>query len=709
VSQLGQTNASAEVAAALPLEPERRRPVNLRSVGVGLVAVILICALTPFNDYVLNSTPLIGGSLPVALVLFFFGFALLVNGPLSRYAPSRAFTSGEMTVILVMILVACVIPGAGLMQFWQPTIVGTYRHTLDKPAEFEQLFKRLNLPDWFWVKFPASAKTLGEKASDDIITHYYNRIPDDLPFWATFGGYLRRWMPPTVGWLVFLFGLFTSVIGLSFVLRRQWVENERIAFPIAQVQMSLIETPPPGRFFNSTFASRAFWIGLGLMLFLRGLEGFNKYFPKYVPVIALKYDIRDILSEPPWMYVNPMSLQTLYPLMAALVFFVSTRIAFSLWAIPLLWQVPQMIVGTTGAQLPRDFARDANGGSLLAFALMILWTGRHHYGRVIRLMFWRRRADEEPGLFIHHRTAGWMTLGGAVLACLWLLRVGMTPMGAILLVGGLLMTWLVMAFVVAHSGFITAVTLSGPREWFADFFPHNDPKNNYQVGVVRNHFHVQTIGGMWAYPRDQELIYATHGLKVATERAPRAGRSLLAAIALAMLVGFAVAHLASLYCYYKYDATQDKLHATPINAEVLEGQPKWQVNYVLEAPHTRGQQKRHSSLTDWIVPAGSFSLTSLFAFLQLRYAWWPLHPIGLLMLFAFSMKRLWFSILVGWLAKVLVVRFGGASLFTRTKPFFIGVIVGEVVAAGLLALSAIVLHLLGLEFEVVRFLPTSQF
>ncbi|HWI56610.1 MAG TPA: MraY family glycosyltransferase [Bacillota bacterium] len=90
-----------------PLAQERH-PVSLRSTVLGLVGVIAISALTPFNNLVLANTDLVGNFLPIGVLLFLMLFVIVVNAPLARFAPRHAFSAGELAVVLGMMLVGWV-------------------------------------------------------------------------------------------------------------------------------------------------------------------------------------------------------------------------------------------------------------------------------------------------------------------------------------------------------------------------------------------------------------------------------------------------------------------------------------------------------------------------------------------------------------------------------------------------------------------------
>ena len=65
----------------------------------------------------------------------------------------------------------------------------------------------------------------------------------------------------------------------------------------------------------------------------------------------------------------------------------------------------------------------------------------------------------------------------------------------------------------------------------------------------------------------------------------------------------------------------------------------------------------------------------------------PLVPIGLIVAFMYG-GWCWGSMLAGYVVKSTVLRFGGSSLYTRAKPFFVGLFCGQVAAMVVWAIVA---------------------
>lgn len=74
---------------------------------------------------------------------------------------------------------------------------------------------------------------------------------------------------------------------------------------------------------------------------------------------------------------------------------------------------------------------------------------------------------------------------------------------------------------------------------------------------------------------------------------------------------------------------------------------------------------------------------SLLTFLQYRFTWWPLHPVGLAVSAVWMIRNQAAAIFIAWAAKSLIMRFGGIELYRKSAPFFIGLILGHFSAVGI--------------------------
>lgn len=63
--------------------------------------------------------------------------------------------------------------------------------------------------------------------------------------------------------------------------------------------------------------------------------------------------------------------------------------------------------------------------------------------------------------------------------------------------------------------------------------------------------------------------------------------------------------------------------------------------------------------------------------------WLPLHPIGYAAANTDIMSWIWFPVFVGWLCKLLVLKYGGIKAYREALPFFIGLVLGDYVISGL--------------------------
>ena len=87
---------------------------------------------------------------------------------------------------------------------------------------------------------------------------------------------------------------------------------------------------------------------------------------------------------------------------------------------------------------------------------------------------------------------------------------------------------------------------------------------------------------------------------------------------------------------------------------------------------------------------GMVCCTALSA-MRMRFLWWPFHPIGYAISGSWSMNLVWMPMLIAWIAKGSILKWGGLRLYRTLLPFFLGLILGDIMMGCLWSLIGIVL------------------
>jgi hypothetical protein len=561
------------------------------------------------------------------------------------------------------------------------------------------LLESLGLPRWMFPSFAGEGPR--RWANDPIVQGFIGRWTHSdkpIPYAA--------WIVPMLSWGVFTFALYGALLCMVTIVRRQWFENERLPFPLAQIQLSLVDQPRPGRWLNELMRRRSFWLAFGAIFALHVWNGLARYFPGVFPEIWVWYDFHRLMTEPPWVYADP-KLKDAAIFFSALgaTYFVSGPVAFSLWFFFILNNVARFIKGSWTNEPDNYGAMDEHLGGLIAFALVILWVGRRHWRLVIAQAFRGVREGEPRDRYLSYPAAFWgfVACTGVTIGFLWL--AGMTLIGAAVTMVIVLTGFLLITRIIAETGLIHGqIYISFLKPWvliasYAKSGPwlHPVPVKDFYLGAMVEVQHYDY--------REVMPVYATHGMKVADQTIAgdrRTGRMLIALLALALIVGYFTSFFSMLWTEHHHAWTKDVSAKMPINEHGVQGLPQGKL-VMYPMSYDEGQYYlRHDPLAH--IGFG-FGFTALLGFLRLRYAWWPLHPIGFLMIGTFPGAHLWLSIFLGWLAKTLIVRFGGPRAYVEAKPFFLGLIVGESAAAGFWLLMGIGLSALGLPYRVVNIMP----
>lgn len=680
----------SHVLADQPLtQLERPRWITWRSVLIGTLLIVLMSALTPYNDYVVVNTPLVGSFLPLAVVLSIFVLVVVINAPLHGLAPRHALRSGELAVILLMLLVASSVPATGLMRLFLPQLVAPFRFG-QTDMQAWNAFSRMNLPGWL---FPVEDVAEGRHSS--VVSAFYNRLSpgESTPYAA--------WVVPLAGWGVFFLGLFATILALSGIARRQWATNERLQFPLAQLQMALIEPPQRGRWLNDLLGRPSFWIALLAVLILHSMGALSEYFPREIPPIPLRYNLASVMSEEPWVYFHGSIKQAaIYFTFIGIAYFIPLRVSFSLWAFFVLQHVINVQSQAVAQyQIPADAWRDQHLGAGVVFIAGLLWIGRRHWGMVLRQVVRPPRANEPAGDFGSYRLMAIVAVVGTVIMLGWLLLVGVTLWVAVGIVAFMVGAQIITARVVAESGMAFIKTDAYFTQVYTQFPPTAvSGRDVFFSGVF-------TAAGPVA-SRECLMPFALHGLQLAdaTDMQPGQRRGVLWLMGYALLVAVVVSAVSSLYCYYHYATPLTSRVEPPIlNKTGTEDRPRVDVMQPL-VRHAAGRYAPQTHSTPINVGIGATVMTGL-QVASWRWTAWPLAPVGYLVCSTYQMSHAWFSILLGWAIKAMLVRFGGASGFQSAKPVFIGLIFGEALAAGLWLVITLILAAMGYDYRPIEMLP----
>ncbi len=666
---------------------------------LGLAGVVLICGLTPYNDYALNNTFLVGNNLPLGVIMLTFLFVLGVNGPLSRWRPRSALHAGELCVALSMMLVSCCLPSSGLIRYFPASLTGPLYHARSD-AEFRRIFLGMNLPDWLWPSFQSLDRSTWP--NDPIVVGYHQR-------WIE-GGWppLLAWVQPALTWGIFLAAMYIAVLCLMLIVRRQWVENERLPFPLAQIQLAIIETPPRGKWLNSTFATRGFWIAFACVFLLHCWNALSKYHPAYFPTIWTYYNFTNLFSERPWVFADQkLKDAAVFFTVIGVTYFLSSSVAFSLWAFYVLHQSYKMIMGSATGDADTPGQGDQHFGGLVAFALTMAWVGRRHWIMVAQQAIRGVRPGEARGKYLPYPVVAWGLLGSIVVMIGWLTVAGAGLGGATVMTLLLLFLFVMIARIIAEVGLVHGqlqVPIQKPFNLLA-FYTGEKPVS------VETFYHAVSLQSTHYDFREVSSVYSLHALRMTDETvgaqnrdgsgASRQGKWIIGCLALALVVGYFVSFSSMLMTEYTYESTLDTPALTPINRWGSHDNSRGVVGAVVQ--YERNQYNlKHSPVGHMTF---GFLFTGALSILRLRFTGWPLHPIGYLMLGTFPGAHLWFSIMIGWALKTLVVRFGGATMFNAGKPIFLGLIVGEAFAAGFWLVMSIVLNAMGVPYRAINIMP----
>ena len=650
-TQLPQTHSGGRPAPyleapatpdALPQSPsDERAPRWWLALAVGLIMAVLVNVYTFKSDYEYVSSRLTFGYMPMAAMAPFAVFMMLVVPLVRLVAPRAGFTREELIVVFAMTLIGSVFPTLSMVGFI-PSVMATPYYFASPENQWREVLLP-HLPKW---AFPPN--------DGNVMEWFFQGMPAGESFpWQV-------WVLPLFWWALLLVGLATATFCGTVILRKQWVERERLAFPLAQVPLEMVK-PGPGRL-PAFMTNRVFWVGLAIPLFATAwntISFFQQTFPT-IPIFHGSHFIQIARGFP--------VLRTKVNLFVmGFAFLTPLGVLFSVWFFHALAIIQVGVQNRMGWTIGRGDMWSGfspiltwqEQGAFLVFVGLGLWMARHHFVDVLRKAWNPKCGVDDSREPISYRAAVIGLVVGVAFVAAWMNRLGMNWVTIGVYAIGFIAVYVGVGKIVAQCGLIYVRAPITPHT-FASY--SLGPQFIGPAGLIA----IASTFAIWCDNKPVLATAMTHTQRVAGEIRGRP-RVITWATALAALVAFGVAlYLTLSICYRKGGTTTGCW-------EISGGNIAFYTQYVQKIRNPTGPD------VDRLMHLGIGGAVMLaLSFLKYRFAWWPLHPIGMCFAGGWAISSCAFTIFLTWLIKGIILRVGGIQLFRKSRPFFLGMLLGYV-------------------------------
>ena len=408
--------------------------------------------------------------------------------------------------------------------------------------------------------------------------------------------------------------------------------------------------------------SRATRTRRGVLLSVNGLHA---YFPE-VPGIArgtslplFRDSVRlDLWFSPPWI---------------GFFYFVNLDISASIWVFYVLATVQRGIFNVIGMQSTErmdlysrePYIAHQGMGAMIVFVLIGLWVSRGHLRAVWRKAWHGDPDEEDADEIMSYRQATFGLLGSLGLVGLGLWMAGLPPLGVAMFIFGAMVLFLGLTRVVAEGG----IPAMRPPIMTSTFVISGAGASSVGAsGLVALGFSY----GWHSEIRSFVMSSVANGLKM-SEVIKGGKRRLFWAVIIAIVVSLVGSSYVTMALAYKYGGIN--LNGLFFGWGAATYGPKDMAPRI--AAELTGPR-----LDTWLFMGVGGGVMAALMWMRHHLLWWPLNPLGYAISANWKTGHIFASALIAWQLKLVILKYGGPRLYRNLRPFFLGLILGEVVAAG---------------------------
>ncbi|MBC8460935.1 MAG: hypothetical protein H8D67_23355 [Deltaproteobacteria bacterium] len=623
-----------------------------KAIFIGIIFVVGLCFLTPYNNSYIQQNYLAFSPLPLAALFITLLLAIPFNLLLIVIHKGWELSQKELVIIWCAMSVAIVIPSKGLVSYLLPTLAAA-SHFATPENDWQAIFHQY-IPDWFAIT---------DKKVADL---YYEGISQgDLIPWL-------KWIKTLLCWTPYVLGLYSMMFCLSAILRRQWVERERFTFPLVKLPVEVV-TRPSNSIVSPFFKNRVMWVGASVPIAIHLLKGLHFYFP-VMPSISLSFSLSPFLTERPWSAALPINA-TIFLSMVGVAYLLNLEVSFSLWFFYFLYKLECVIRLMLGLSLTsyhgeiglftKNFKGSQEIGAFLVIVAFAVWIGREHIKQVFRAAISANCRVDDKDEPIPFRWAVYGLLFSIALQVMMSNLMGMSVIVALAITLLFAVICVVLTWEVADAGAMMVISSFTP------------------MTVLR------TVPGTIYLTKKDLVVDAIQGRSFRVDLLQLLMPNILNAFKMSDSVKLNRRHL-SVFIMVCILIAIPLSYYTNLSLAYTKGG-----NYLEGWAYQSGPRIEYEALVGLLTnPSGpnwgnlgyiiiGIVVTIFLFFMRLHFLWWPLHPIGYAMASGWCPHVLWLSIFLGWLLKFTLLKYGGLRIYRTAHPFFLGLILGEYTIGGI--------------------------
>ena len=478
--------------------------------------------------------------------------------------------------------------------------------------------------------------------------------------------HIRGWLVPSLWWSAFVVMLVLVMGYITVFFRRPWVEHEKLSYPTIQLPLEMTQIAAP------IFKDRLLWIGFGISGGLALINGLASLYPG-VPTIRIHpyhNDLGRYISSKPWNAIGILPVGVLFPVVG-LAFFMPLDMSLSCFVFYVFAKSQRVAVAGLGlrSMASSTYLVDLNQqsfGALAGVAAVALWVNRKHLFGILR----GRSRDSSGGEPLSYRNSALGVLLGVGFLVLFLWKAGMA-------------IWLGITFFLLY--YICSLGLTRIRAEMGvplhDFhFVGPDQMLPDVLGSRRIGYRNLSVMSMLGF---FNFTYRAHPQPHQMEgfamfnRAGASNKRIFLAMTLALVVG--TLSLFWLYLHVAYDSGGSSLQRFARN---IYNRLANRISYPSSDINLAAIQS---------IGTGFVAVLILTVF-QKRFLWWRLYPAAYAISNSRDINYLWFSIIISFFAKWVLLKYGGIRKYRQARPLFLGLILGGYIVGSFWTIVGVIVH-----------------